>query len=349
MRRSITTAAIAIALLGCGPSAPVSITPTGTATAPSVGPSPSASASPAPAVSKRFEFQPDSVVDTALLGTNDSYVNPGALIEADGVLHLFPNSFSTWPGRMRIPHLTSTDGIKWTLDPEAQALDTAIDGLFPMANPGIDVSTGWVTDDGTWVLLFENVAAATAGAPAPWRIYRMTAPSPQGPWAVEDQPLIDIGADGAFDDSGVSWPSAVRIGDRWAVFYAGLAEPRRGTGTIGVAFSEDGVTWTKHPDPVLVPTERWEFGSLDRPRVVATPDGLVMAYTGLDLNQRALATSTDGVTWTKVPGPSIVQDDFPIQGGSWDAAIRHADGELQYFLEIGSQTTAVYRALLAWP
>jgi hypothetical protein len=349
MRRSITTAAIAMALLGCGPSAPASISATAAPAtpAPTAGPSPSPTAPPA--VTKRFEIQPGSVVDTALLGTNDLYVNPGAVIEVGGVLHMFPNSFSTWPGRMRIPHLTSSDGIEWTVDPEAQVLDTDIDGLFPMADPGIDVSTGFVTDDGTWVLLLENVAAPTAGAPAPWRVYRMTAPSPQGPWAIDEQPVLDIGASGAFDAAGVTWPSAVRVGDRWAVYYAGLAEPRRGTGTIGVAFSDDGVTWTKHADPVLVPTERWEFGSLDRPRVVATPDGLVMVYTGLDLNRRALATSTDGIAWTKVPGPSIEQQDFPIQGGSWDSALLFRDGHLEYFLEIGNQTTQIYRGLLPWP
>jgi predicted GH43/DUF377 family glycosyl hydrolase len=284
------------------------------------------------------------VVDTALLGTDDLYVNPGAVIEVDGVLHMFPNSFSKWPGRMRVPHLTSTDGIEWTLDTKARALDTDVEGFFPMADPGIDVSTGFVTDDGTWVLLFENVSTSS-----PWKTYRMTAPSPRGPWTVGETPIIDTGSGDDFDTTGVQWPSVVRIGDRWAAFYAGVSGPGRGTGKIGVAFSDDGITWTKHPEPVLVATESWELRSLDRPRVVSTPHGLVMLYTALDLNRRGLATSTDGITWTKVPGPSIQQTDFPLQGGSWDSALLYRDGQLEYLLEIGNQTTAVYRALLAWP
>ncbi len=295
-------------------------------------------------MTKRFEIGPDSVVDTALLGTNDLYVNPGAVIEVDGVLHMFPNSFSKWPGRMRIPHLTSTDGIEWTVDAKADALDTDVEGFFPMADPGIDVSTGFIADDGTWVLLFENVSNLE-----PWKTYRMTAPSPQGPWTVEETPVIDVGSGSAFDATGVQWPSVVRIGDRWAAYYAGITGAGRGTGKIGVAFSNDGVTWTKHPEPVLEATEKWEFRSLDRPRVVSTPDGLVMLYTALDLNRRGLATSTDGITWTKVPGPSIEQADFPLQGGSWDSALLYRDGQLEYFLEIGNQTTEIYRALLAWP
>ncbi len=344
MRAALQAIVIAALVVGCGQAGPASSAPTAAppSAAPTVGPSPSPT--PPPAVTKRFEIEPDSVVDTELLETDDLYVNPGAVIEAGGVLHMFANSFSKWPGRMRVPHLTSTDGIEWTLDADAEPLDTDTEGLFPMADPGIDVSTGFIDADGTWVLLFQNVSNLRS-----WQVYRMTAPSPQGPWTVGEATVIATGTGAAFDATGVQWPSVVRIGDRWAAFYAGVSGPGRGTGKIGVAFSDDGATWTKHPEPVLEATEQWELRSLDRPRVVATPDGLVMVYTALDLNRRGLATSTDGITWTKVPGPSIVQEDFPLQGGSWDAALLYRGGALEYFLEIGNQTTEVYRALLAWP
>ena len=62
-----------------------------------------------------------------------------------------------------------------------------------------------------------------------------------------------------------------------------------------------------------------------------------------------IRSPADGLAWTKVPGPNIEQKDFPLQGGSWDSALRYADGTLQYFLEIGNQTTSIYRATLAWP
>ena len=342
----ITVAVVAaLTLVACGAPAPT-VAPSSPPAAASTTPTAAASPTPSspPAVTKRFLIAPDAVVDTDLLTTHDLYVNPGALIEADGVLHMFPNSFSKWPGRMRIPHLTSTDGIEWTLDTKADVLDTEVDGAFPMADPGIDVSTGFVTADGTWVLLFQNVSTLKA-----WKTYRMTSPGPDGPWTVDPKPVIDTGSGAAFDATGVQWPSVVRIGDRWAAYYAGVSGPGRGTGKIGVAFSDDGLTWTKQAEPVLAATESWELHSLDRPRVVSTAEGLVMLYTGLDLNRRGLATSTDGITWTKVPGPNIEQKDFPLQGGSWDSALRYANGSLQYFLEIGNTTTSVYRATLAWP
>jgi hypothetical protein len=345
LRLFVHVALVTAIAAGCG-GAPLA-TPTGvpaepTPTAASDTPEPSGTEPPA--VTQRFEFGDEVVVDTALVGTNDKYINPGAVIEVDGVLHMFANSFSAFPGRMRVPHLTSEDGITWTLDEQADLLDT--DGaLFPMADPSIDVSTGYLAEDGTWVLFFETVQQRGV----PWEIWRMTAPGPRGPWTVDAAPSVPAGEPGSIDVGGVQWPSVVRLSDRWAMYYTAMGATGRGSGVIGVAFSEDGVTWTKEPEPAMQATERWEFGQVDRPRVVATDDGLVMVYAGLDLTSRGLATSIDGLTWTKLAGPSIQASDFPVAGGSWDAALLHRNGELEYFLEIGSSTTKIYRSTLAWP
>jgi hypothetical protein len=333
---------IATVMAACSPGAGPASAPPGSQAAPSTAPTGPATATPAPAVTRRFVFDAAPVVDTELLGTNDLYVNPGALIEADGVLHLFPNSFSTWPAKVKVPHLTSTDGVEWTLD---AAAGIVLDGAdIALAKPGIDVSTGFLADDGTWVLIFGTVSPS-----APWQLYRATAPEPKGPWTIDDEPIVTGGAAGSFDTGGVQWPWVARVGDRWALYYAGFDVPQGGSGAIGVAWSDDGVTWEKQAEPVLVPSERWEGRSLDRPRVAATPDGLVMVYAGRDLTDRGLATSTDGTTWTRVPGPSIEQADFPIRARAWDSAITYRNGMLEYFLEIGFETTRVYRATLDWP
>jgi predicted GH43/DUF377 family glycosyl hydrolase len=333
---------ILAAIVGaCGQSS----TPTGGSSpgsAPSAGPTPRITPSPPPAVTQRFTFDEGAVVDTTLTGTGDKYVNPGALIERDGVLHMFPNSFSAWPGRMRIPHLTSDDGKTWTLDKKADLLDSED---FALANPGIDVSTGFVTDDGTCLLLYTTVSSSI-----PWVIGRATAPGPRGPWTIDDTPVLEPGPAGAFDHGGVQWPWVVRVGDRWAMYYAGFDAPQGGNGSIGVAFSDDGKTWTKNDAPVLVANEHWEGRSLDRPRVVRTSDGYVMLYAARMLTDRGLATSTDGLTWTRVPGPNIEREDFPVhEPGAWDSALLFRDGELDYFLEIGGETTKIYRATLTWP
>ena len=94
------------------------------------------------------------------------------------------------------------------------------------------------------------------------------------------------------------------------MYSTSLGTSGRGPGVIGVAFSDDGVTWAKESAPALVATEDWEVGQVDRPRVVATDGDLVMVYAGLDLTTRGLATSGDGLTWTKLAGPNI-PDQFP--------------------------------------
>jgi predicted GH43/DUF377 family glycosyl hydrolase len=343
-RRFVATGIVPFLILSaCAPASRPTSTPELGSSAPTTGPTAHVTPSPPPAVTQRFEFGPDAVVDTKLVGTNDKFINPGAVIERDGVLHMFPNSFSDWPGRMRIPHLTSTDGLSWTLDKKAKPLDS---NDVSLANPGMDVSTGFVTDDGTWVLIYETVSTSAA-----WVLARATAPGPEGPWTVESEPILEAGPVGAFDHGGITWPSVIRLGDRWAMYYAGVDSPGgQGTGSMGVAFSTDGKTWTKNDAPVMVATEKWEGRSLDRPRVVQTPTGSLMLYTGRDLTDRGLATSTDGLTWTKIPGPNIERSDFPVEArGSWDSALLHRANQLEYFLEIGWETTKIYRATLAWP
>lgn len=320
------------AVTSAGPSGPPATTEPTTAATPTSAP---------PAVTQRFTFGADVVVSPQLAGTEEKYVNPGAVIESGGVLHMFANVFSVWPGPMLVPHFTSTDGIAWVLDTENAPFDSKD---FTLANPGMDVSSGFIADDGTWVLIYETVSGTI-----PWVVGRITGPGPNGPWVIEDTPIVSAGAAGAFDAGGIMWPTVVRVGDRWAMYYAGFDKVVGGRGNIGVAFSDDGVTWTKQDAPVLTPTENWELTSMDRPRVVSTPTGLVMIYTGLDLAKRGLATSTDGIAWTKLPGPNIEIADHPIQRTSWDSALLYRNGQLEYFLEIGFETTNVYRGTLTWP
>jgi predicted GH43/DUF377 family glycosyl hydrolase len=145
----------------------------------------------------------------------------------------------------------------------------------------------------------------------------------------------------------------VRTKDGYAMYYTALDRPR-GKGVIGLAESQDGITWTKRDAPVLEATREWEGGSLDRPRVAITPAGMVIVYAGADLTDRGLAWSTDGVTWQRDgDAPAITQDDFPVDGRAWDAALIYRDGALHYYLEIGTaggpEGTHIYRAVAELP
>jgi len=327
-----------VVLLAACSGGPSGTSPGGTA-------SPPGSASPSGlGLSFSWPDGPKPVVTRTLAGIDASFVNPGAVIEHLGTLHMFANVFSAWPGHVDVPHLTSTDGVTWKL---AEATPSLTSEDVPFAQPGADVSTGFVTEDGTWVLIFESVNAV-----ARWEIGRATAPSPDGPWTVDPAPILTGGSAGSWDAGGLAWPSVVRTDGGYLMYFTGLDMPR-GKGAIGLATSPDGVTWTKHEGPVLVADQAWELQKLDRPRVAVTPRGLVMVYAGGRLTDRGVAWSNDGVTWQKAgDAPTITRADFPISGNAWDAALLYRDGELTYFLEIGADSTTgtnVYRAVSSVP
>lgn len=79
------------------------------------------------------------------------------------------------------------------------------------------------------------------------------------------------------------------------------------TSRIGLAYSIDGIHFTKNPEPVFYPMEeefqQWDYpGGVEDPRVVETPEGTyIMHYTSWnkDVARLSCATSKDLKTWTK--------------------------------------------------
>src|SRR6266540_2929732 len=83
----------------------------------------------------------EPTVTRAQAGLDEHYINPGAVIEHDGQLHMFANLFTAWPGRVRVQHLVSSDGESWTLDASEPVFDSED---VPFTDEGADVSTGFV-------------------------------------------------------------------------------------------------------------------------------------------------------------------------------------------------------------
>lgn len=341
---SVFTALMVTACAG-SPSSPAAGSPSGgpTAAASPAGSAARATTQPAaPSLDFIWPGGSTPAVTPALAGIDAKFVNPGAIIGSGGTLHMFANVFSVWPGQMDIAHLTSTDGATWAVAKGGPVLSSKD---VPFADPGMDVSAGFIARDGTWVLIIESVSAID-----PWVIGRATAPGPDGPWTVEAEPILRPGEAGAADAGGVAWPSVVATDDGFAMYYTSYERPR-GAGVINRATSTDGKTWTKGSAPVLVPEATWEHSKIDRPRVARTPSGLVMIYSGALLTDRGAAWSKDGITWQRDgDAPVISKAGFPTGSNSWDAAIVARDGAVDYYLEIGAtNATKVYRATAAIP
>jgi predicted GH43/DUF377 family glycosyl hydrolase len=89
-----------------------------------------------------------------------------------------------------------------------------------------------------------------------------------------------------------------------------------GTSRIGLAWSTDGVHFTRRNEPILFPSEdfmkifEWE-GGIEDPRIVEREEGVyILTYTAYDgkLARLCIASSNDLINWTK-HGP-VLTDQF---------------------------------------
>jgi predicted GH43/DUF377 family glycosyl hydrolase len=112
-------------------------------------------------------------------------------------------------------------------------------------------------------------------------------------------PIMEPQGDG-FEAMAVFNPTVIVEDGIFYMLYR--AEDRKGVSYIGLAESEDGINFVRHSDPVLSPSEKYEFwGGCEDPRVVKIEDTYYLTYTAYNgwRAKLALATSTDLVHWEK--------------------------------------------------
>ena len=113
--------------------------------------------------------------------------------------------------------------------------------------------------------------------------------------------------------SNISWeskdvfnPTTIEVNGKIALLYraedsTGIGD-WNGTSRIGLAWSEDGINFTKEAEPILVPTEPYEQpGGCEDPRIVKISDTFYLTYTAYDgkIARLCLASSNDLHSWTK--------------------------------------------------
>jgi len=279
------------------------------------------------------------VLDHGKTGSwNETYTDPGAVLVYKDTFYMFYNGFNNWVAPVQIGYATSPDGLTWTKHGSDPILKSA---QVPYAKIAALASSVLVQDDGTWVLYFytwENSAGSLLVGVG--RIGRATAPSPDGPWTVDAKPVLEPGAAGAWDDLRVDAPSVLNTKDGYVMYYAGTQQASGAT-QIGMATSADGITWKKADTPVFAPDagKVWDATRVHQPRVVQTPDGLVMLYRSVVAGSPStialgIATSTDGLQWTRFAGNPILRaaTDFG-QHGFWYTALAYKDGAFFAYVE----------------
>jgi hypothetical protein len=298
-----------------------------------LGPSPTASeaaasASPSAAASVGGE----SPVSVEILGeapvlegsaVNDDWVLPGALAFDEGTYHLWGAAFAQETEEHHGYYASSPDGVTWTVDP----VDPLADFDWDLSRPGPIPTSALELADGTWAMYIWGVPAPhERGA----KIWRATAPSPEGPWVGDLEPVIE-GTAGTWDGGGLDFPSVVATDDGYLMVYTGVGITTFNEGNLGVATSPDGMTWTKEDGPAIEPGHcgEWDARSIVQPRLLTGEGSYLLLYAGqpegTDPPAIGASLSADGLTWNCASSlPVLVAEGIPGSEGIHTVAA--ADG-----------------------
>jgi hypothetical protein len=245
-----------------------------------------------------------------------SWVMPDRVIRQGDIYQMWFTTFS--PHRQC--YATSVDGIHWTTYPSNPILP-----LGPLPWDSYDAGHGFVMfTDSTYRMWYLGGDPSTT--------FRLgLARSPDGiTWTKYAQnPIIDKGASGAWDEAGPAMPSVVGpdSSGAYTMWFGG-----KNSGPlvqIGMATAPNESVWTKSPaNPVLSPgpSGSWEPGVVHYPRVIKRDSLYEMWYAGAASTggpwQIGYATSADGIHWTKYAhnpvvrlGPAGSVDDVGVYGG----------------------------------
>ncbi len=290
------------------------------------------------ALAEAFMLTSETPVITREVGNR--YLNGGAVIFHDDQFHLFSNFFNSWPGATVTYYYTSTDGMTWTRELE-EPLFTIDD--VPLRGTGALMLSGFVETDGTWVLYYHTYTSGSSQG----YIGRATAASPTGDWVFDDTPALSPGEDGEWDDLQVMRVNVLPVDAGYVMYYAGVnAEGSQ----IGMARSDDGITWEKYDDPttteapyaesdpILSPVVDWEENWLGRPEVVLTEDGWVMLYEGGSRGSKTgMAISEDGVNFYRyAQNPFLTTSNMVDQNRFFQGALFYQDDRYYYLIEAGN-------------
>jgi predicted GH43/DUF377 family glycosyl hydrolase len=131
-----------------------------------------------------------------------------------------------------------------------------------------------------------------------------------------NNPVMKVGSPGTFDSRWVVNMDVMFVKGQYLMYYQGFDGV---FWQIGLATSENGVKWKKYEGNPIVRNEpgTWESTTCGAPEVAYNGYSYSMIYTGYNGTTYAigLATSPNGVDWTKHPSNPVLTKGSP---GSWD-------------------------------
>ncbi len=132
-----------------------------------------------------------------------------------------------------------------------------------------------------------------------------------------DSPVLDVDTTSAWDDHAIGGGSVIKDGNIYKMHFNGLRE-NYGQSSTGLAISTDGIKWQKFSNPVL-PDDSLNQYHIGTETVLKVGGTYYLYYGASPVNNYDaftinLATSADGITWTKYQGNPILTASLSWEG-----------------------------------
>jgi predicted GH43/DUF377 family glycosyl hydrolase len=215
----------------------------------------------------------------------------------------------------QIGYATSLDGFTWVPCDNNPVLKVGQYGSYESSSVTEPCA---IYDGSTFHMWYTGINKESST----WKEAIGYATSPDGiNWSkYSNQPVLEKGSTGSWDDLEVFLGSVIFDGSTYHMWYSGA---KIGTGDVrntGYAYSTDGAHWTKFANnPVLStgPSNFWDYPRAAQAKVLFDGVKYHMFYSGNDWFQWRIgyATSPDETTWTKYGDHPVLNVGDP---GEWD-------------------------------
>lgn len=147
-----------------------------------------------------------------------------------------------------------------------------------------------------------------------------------------NNPILSPGPGNTWDAYAVAGATVFKDENGYKMYYTGWSTLNSsGALHIGLATSSDGINWVKHPNPVLYASGGAEY-QIAPSCIIKISDVYYLYYYGRNLPclYIRLATSTDGINWTRHPANPILVADKSWEGsGVYYANVYEKNGQYE--------------------
>lgn len=247
----------------------------------------------------RWKRHPDNPVLALRPGRFDSnHIHAPMVFRDRGIFRMLYSGSDRRGNRYhRIGYAESEDGIEWRRRPSPVLSPESRDGYYTCPTLLRDVEGAVMREGGLYRMWF-------CGRPDDLRLHHATSPDAIN-WHIDPQDPLELDAYS---------PTVIHEAGAYRMWYTSVSEDK--AMEIGLAESRDGIDWRVESESVLRSTEDWEQKNLLYPFVIKRGGRYEMYYTSYGrICEIAVATSSDGLIWSKTGGPVL----SPDPESDWDS------------------------------